>query len=97
VQVILYSFYKNVTLVFTLFIFGFFNGSSGTTLFESWLGAGWNVGWTFLPILAVGIFDRDMSSATTMKYPIVYAQGQNNAGFSPKLLTRVRGNRVLVL
>ena len=49
--VILYSFYKGIAFNMTLFCFGFFNGSSGTTLYESWLGSGWNVIWTFLPII----------------------------------------------
>eukprot|EP00741_Cyanophora_paradoxa_P005050 tig00000851_g4892.t1 len=43
-KVILYSFYKNISFVLTLFYFGFYNGKSGTTLFESWLGAFWNRG-----------------------------------------------------
>jgi magnesium-transporting ATPase (P-type) len=37
-SVIIYSFYKTIVFVFTLFLFGFYNGASGTTLYESWLG-----------------------------------------------------------
>lgn len=71
-KVILYSFYKNIAMVLTLFFFGFYNGASGTTLYESWLGAGWNVGWTFLPILFVGINDRDLKDSTALQIPLVY-------------------------
>ena len=88
-QVILYSFYKNIAMVMTLFYFAFQNGYSGTTLYESWLGAGWNVGWTFLPIIAVGMYDYDVSSKVTLAYPSVYAGGQTNAGFSPQKLFQV--------
>ncbi len=42
-KVILYSFYKNIASCLVLFIYCFFNDFSGTTMFESWLGAGWNV------------------------------------------------------
>ncbi len=38
-QLVMYSFYKNLLLVGTMFIFGFFNAFSGTTLYESWLYA----------------------------------------------------------
>lgn len=58
--VIVYSFYKGITYNLTLFYFGFFNGASGTTLFESWLGAAFNVIWTFLPIIFLGSFDQDV-------------------------------------
>jgi phospholipid-transporting ATPase len=88
-QVILYSFYKNITMVATLFFFGFFNGYSGTTLYESWLGAGWNVGWTFMPIIAVGMYDSDVSSSTVMKYPCIYQAGQSNGSFSLSHLAQV--------
>lgn len=88
-QVILYSFYKNIALVMTLFFFGFFSAHSGTTLFESWIGAGWNVGWTFLPILALGVHDEDISRAAVLKCPAVYKSGQNNSCFSPSKLFQV--------
>ena len=89
-QVILYSFYKNIALVMTLFYFEFDNGYSGTTLFESWIGAGWNVGWTFLPILAVGVLDKDISKGSVLKYPAVYRSGQLNASFSAAKIIQVR-------
>ncbi len=89
-QVILYSFYKNITMVMTLFVFGFCHGHSGTTLYESWLGAGWNVGWTFLPIIAVGMYDYDVSIETVMKYPGIYKAGQANGSFSTLKLAMVR-------
>ncbi len=59
-QVILYSFYKNITLVLVLFFYNFFNGFSGTTLFESFVMAGWNF-FLALPIIVIGITDHDVS------------------------------------
>ncbi len=90
-QVILYSFYKNIALVMTLFFFGFFSAHSGTTLFESWIGAGWNVGWTFLPILSLGVLDQDIKKETILKCPAVYKSGQANSSFSPRKLFQVSG------
>ena len=82
---ILYSFFKNAALVFSLVIFSNFSGYSGTTLYESYLGAGWNVGWTFFPILAVGILDHDVSPEAAMRYPFLYRQGLRG-GFSFRAL-----------
>ena len=59
-QVILYSFYKNIALVLSLFLFNFYNGFSGTTLFESFVQAGWNF-FLALPIIAIGFQDSDVS------------------------------------
>ncbi len=47
---ILYSFYKNLCLVLTIFIFSFYNGASGTVLYESWLYTCWNVVFTLFPV-----------------------------------------------
>ncbi len=52
--VILFSFYKNMALVMTLFLYSFFNQFSGQTLYESYLMVGWNVLYTFFPILVLG-------------------------------------------
>ncbi len=59
---ILYSFYKNIALVISLFLFNFYNGYSGTTLFESFVMAGWNF-FLALPIIAIGIYDTDVGGA----------------------------------
>jgi hypothetical protein len=61
----------------------------GGPRYESWLGAGWNVGWTFLPIIAVGIRETDLSPSTVLKFPMIYAMGQSNVAFSPLKLGQV--------
>lgn len=81
-QLILYSFYKNMTFVLILFFFNFSNGFTGTTLFESWLSTAWNVIFTFLPILALGIFDQDVPASAAMEYPQAYLQGQQRTLFN---------------
>jgi phospholipid-transporting ATPase len=76
--VILYSFYKGIAYNLTLFCFGFFNGSSGTTLYESWLGSGWNVIWTFLPVIFLGALDQDVDAKTALACPELYDVGRYN-------------------
>ena len=43
IQVILYSFYKNIVLTFILFYYLFFTGFSGQSLFEDWVYSGYVV------------------------------------------------------
>ncbi|KAL7691088.1 putative P-type ATPase, subfamily IV, HAD superfamily [Plasmopara halstedii] len=74
-MVIRYSFYKNIALVICLFTFNFYNGQSGTPLFESFVMAGWNF-FLALPIIVIGIYDQDISEEIILKYPQLYRYGQ---------------------
>ena len=42
---------------------------AGTALYESFLGSGWNIGWTMLPILALGFFDQDLDANVALANP----------------------------
>lgn len=79
---ILYSFYKNIANVLTLFYYGWANGFSGTTLYESWLGAGWNVGWTLFPVLFFGTFEQDLIPEVAIENPHCYGHGQRRLEFN---------------
>lgn len=82
-KVILYSFYKNVALVIALFLFNFYNGQSGTSVFESFVMAGWNF-FLALPIIAIGVFDEDVAPEQATSYPVLYVPGQTNQGLNVK-------------
>lgn len=71
-HVILFSFYKNMALIMTLFLYSFFNRASGQTLYESYLMVGWNVLYTLLPIFVLGITDEDIRDRAVLRFPIVY-------------------------
>ncbi|RLN58316.1 hypothetical protein BBJ29_002487 [Phytophthora kernoviae] len=71
-RVILFSFYKNMALIMTLFLFSFYNGYSGQTLYESYLMVGWNVLYTVLPIFVLGIADEDIRDSAVLRFPFVY-------------------------
>ncbi|KAF0683553.1 Aste57867_24410 [Aphanomyces stellatus] len=74
--VILFSFYKNMALILTLFLYSFVNGYSGQTMYESYLIVGWNVLYTLFPILVLGVVDEDISSETVLKYPFIFRNNQ---------------------
>ncbi|KAI8086490.1 uncharacterized protein BX664DRAFT_264529 [Halteromyces radiatus] len=83
-KMIFYYFYKNVALYLTQFWYAFYNGFSGSTLYESWTMSCFNVIFTFLPPLAVGIFDQIVSARMLDKYPQMYMLGQSNEFFNQK-------------
>jgi phospholipid-transporting ATPase len=74
-RVILFSLYKNIVLTITLFFFTFFNGFSGQTFFDDFVYSGYNL-FLALPVLAIGVFDRDVSPSLLEKYNILYVTGR---------------------
>eukprot|EP00002_Diphylleia_rotans_P033011 TRINITY_DN698_c0_g1_i11.p1 TRINITY_DN698_c0_g1~~TRINITY_DN698_c0_g1_i11.p1 ORF type:complete len:1852 (+),score=333.99 TRINITY_DN698_c0_g1_i11:998-6553(+) len=94
-KLILYSFYKNMAFVLTLFYYTFSNAFSGTTLYESWLGAGWNVGWTLLPVMFVSVLDQDASALNLKQFPSLYGWGQARMGFNLSVMFRWSMNAVV--
>lgn len=81
-KVILFSFYKNITLYLTQFWFSFFNGFSGQTIYESWVLSLYNVAFTLLPPFAIGVFDQIVSARMLEKYPQMYTLGRKDELFN---------------
>ncbi|KAI9268801.1 hypothetical protein BY458DRAFT_533795 [Sporodiniella umbellata] len=83
-KMIFFYFYKNVAMYLTQFWYAFYNGFSGSTLYESWTMSCFNVIFTFLPPLSIGIFDQFVSARMLDKYPQMYMLGQTNEFFNQK-------------
>ncbi|RDX41412.1 phospholipid-translocating P-type ATPase [Lentinus brumalis] len=81
-KLLLYSFYKNIVLYMTQFWFSFFNNFSGQIAYESWTLSLYNVVFTVLPPLVIGIFDQFVSARILDRYPQLYMLGQKNAFFT---------------
>ena len=75
-KVILYSFYKNVMLSMTMFYYTFSNAYSGTSLYEDYVYALFNVTFCGLPVIAIGALDRDLTVETVEKNPLLYREGR---------------------
>ncbi|KAI9599439.1 hypothetical protein BDF19DRAFT_470419 [Syncephalis fuscata] len=81
-KLILYSFYKNICLYMTQFWFAFYNGFSGQIIYESWTISAYNVIFTVLPPLAIGIFDQYLGARMLDRYPELYQLGQKKEFFN---------------
>uniref|UniRef100_A0A673HMC1 Phospholipid-transporting ATPase n=1 Tax=Sinocyclocheilus rhinocerous TaxID=307959 RepID=A0A673HMC1_9TELE len=82
---ILYCFYKNIVLYIIEIWFAFVNGFSGQILFERWCIGLYNVIFTALPPLTLGIFERSCKKENMLKYPELYKTSQNAMGFNTKV------------
>ncbi|WVZ25393.1 hypothetical protein V8G54_003937 [Vigna mungo] len=77
-KVVLYFFYKNLTFTLTQFWFTFQTGFSGQRFYDDWFQSLYNVIFTALPVIIVGLFDKDVSSSLSKKYPELYMEGIRN-------------------
>ncbi|GAB2280370.1 Phospholipid-transporting ATPase 3 [Dionaea muscipula] len=80
-KVVLYFFYKNLTFTLTQFWFTFQAGFSGQRFYDDWFQAFYNVFFTSLPVLMLGLFDKDVSASLSKKYPQLYMEGLKNVYF----------------
>jgi len=81
-KLILYSFYKNFVFVLVQFWYGADSAWSAENLYDAYVMAGFNLIFTALPLLCMGIFDRDVSRKTALLFPQLYETGRLSHDFS---------------
>ncbi|KAL5725371.1 P-type phospholipid transporter [Ranunculus cassubicifolius] len=74
-KVVTYFFYKNLTFTLTQFWFTFQTGFSGQRFYDDWFQSLYNVIFTAMPVIIVGLFDKDVSATLSKKYPQLYKEG----------------------
>ncbi|PAA79701.1 hypothetical protein BOX15_Mlig025770g1 [Macrostomum lignano] len=83
--VILFSFYKNITIYVTAFWFALVSGFSGQVMFEKWTQALYNVFFTGATPFALGVWDRSCSVENCMRYPQLYRESQGSDRYNFKV------------
>ncbi|XP_042543919.1 probable phospholipid-transporting ATPase IM [Dipodomys spectabilis] len=79
-----YFFYKNFAFTLVHFWFGFFCGFSAQTVYDQWFITLFNIVYTSLPVLAMGIFDQDVNDQNSMDCPQLYEPGQLHLLFNKR-------------
>lgn len=77
-----YFFYKNFAFTLVHFWYGFFCGFSAQTVYDQWFITLFNIVYTSLPVLAMGLFDQDVNDQNSLRYPSLYKPGQQNLLFN---------------
>eukprot|EP00301_Raphidiophrys_heterophryoidea_P001762 c10838_g1_i1.p1 GENE.c10838_g1_i1~~c10838_g1_i1.p1 ORF type:complete len:560 (-),score=136.42 c10838_g1_i1:187-1866(-) len=77
----LFSFYKNFAFTLCHLWLGLRSSMSGQTYFNDMTISVFNMFYTSLPILLIGVFDRDLSPQTILDHPELYIAGQQNKTF----------------
>ncbi|KAJ3210559.1 hypothetical protein HK099_008217 [Clydaea vesicula] len=82
------TFYKSVAFYVCQLFYQIWTGFSGTSLFESWTLSLYNILFSSLPVLAVGIFEKDLRIGTLLGVPEIYRSGQQNLLFNIPIFLR---------
>ncbi|KAL7750854.1 phospholipid transporting ATPase [Sorochytrium milnesiophthora] len=68
-NMVLNFFYKNMTWVFVMFVYQWFTQFSGDLMHDYTFLMFFNMIYTFLPIIVLGIFDQDVPQSVALQYP----------------------------
>ncbi|NWW76620.1 AT8B1 ATPase, partial [Climacteris rufus] len=79
-----YFFYKNFAFTLVHIWYSFFNGFSAQTAYEDWFITLYNVLYSSLPVLLVGLLDQDVSDKLSLRFPSLYVLGQRDLLFNYK-------------
>ncbi|XP_066491522.1 probable phospholipid-transporting ATPase IM [Tiliqua scincoides] len=79
-----YFFYKNVAFTLVHFWFAFFCGFSAQTVYDQWFITLFNIVYTSMPVLAMGLFDQDVDEQDCLDFPKLYEPGQLNLLFNKR-------------
>ncbi|XP_048219503.1 phospholipid-transporting ATPase IC [Perognathus longimembris pacificus] len=79
-----YFFYKNFAFTLVHFWYSFFNGYSAQTAYEDWFITLYNVLYSSLPVLLMGLLDQDVSDKLSLRFPRLYMVGQRDLLFNYK-------------
>uniref|UniRef100_A0A3Q3LTP8 Phospholipid-transporting ATPase n=1 Tax=Labrus bergylta TaxID=56723 RepID=A0A3Q3LTP8_9LABR len=77
-----YFFFKNFAFTLVHFWYSFFSGYSSQIAYENWFITLYNLCYSSLPVLLVGLLDQDVNDKLSLKFPKLYLPGQKGALFN---------------
>ena len=78
---ILGTFYKEMFFYLTQVIYQRNVMFTGSSLYETWSLSMFNTLFTSLPVICIGIFEKDLKPSTLLAVPELYTKGQKNESF----------------
>ena len=79
------TFWKEMLFYLTQALYQRYAGYTGTSLYESWSLSMFNTLFTSLPVIFLGIFEKDLYATTLLAIPELYTMGQRNGGFNLRI------------
>lgn len=82
---VLGTFWKELLFYLTQALYQRYNGYTGTSLYEQWSLSMFNTLFTSLPVIFMGVFEKDLSASTLLAVPELYHIGQRGEAFNFKI------------
>ncbi|XP_057674978.1 phospholipid-transporting ATPase IC [Corythoichthys intestinalis] len=79
-----FFFFKNFAFTLVHFWYSFFSGYSSQVAYEDWFITLYNLFYSSLPVLLVGLLDQDVNDRLSLKFPKLYLPGQKGLLFNYK-------------
>ncbi len=76
------TFWKEMLFYLTQALYQRYAGYTGTSLYESWSLSMFNTLFTSLPVIFMGIFEKDLAASTLLAVPELYTLGHRNGAFN---------------
>ncbi|KAF0684192.1 Aste57867_23815 [Aphanomyces stellatus] len=80
-----YMFYKNIIMVLAQYFFLFMTGSSGQKTYSEIAFQVYNLAYTSMPIIVLGVFDYDVPWSVGQQFPALYKVGITGELFNTKV------------
>ncbi|KAM7143495.1 phospholipid-transporting ATPase IK [Molossus nigricans] len=77
-----YFIYKTLAIMMVQIWFAFYNGFTAQPLYGGWFLALFNLLYTTLPVLYIGLFEQDVSDEQSLELPELYIAGQKDKLFN---------------
>lgn len=82
---VLCTFYKELLFYLTQCVYQRYTLFTGTSMYESWSLSMFNTLFTSLPVICIGMFDKDLKPSTLLAVPELYATGRMYKAFNLKI------------
>ncbi|XP_033845382.1 phospholipid-transporting ATPase IC [Periophthalmus magnuspinnatus] len=79
-----FFFFKNFAFTLVHFWYSFFSGYSSQVAYEDWFITLYNLCYSSLPVLLVGLLDQDVNDKLSLRFPKLYLPGQQGSLFNYK-------------
>ncbi|XP_012585388.1 PREDICTED: phospholipid-transporting ATPase IK [Condylura cristata] len=77
-----YFIYKTIASMMVQIWFAFYSGFTAQPLYEGWFLAFFNLLYSTLPVLSIGLFEQDVSAEQSLQLPELYIAGQKDELFN---------------
>lgn len=82
---VLSTFYKELMFYLTQCVFQRYTYFTGTSMYESWSLSMFNTLFTSIPVICIGMFDKDLNPSTLLAVPELYVTGRMYKQFNLKV------------